>query len=660
LVYFNGVRDTTANATSSGQINAKVPAAATTGPVTVTVGGSSFVTTNSFVVLRGQPYITSFFPLSGQTNTEVSLYGKNLDASTKVWFGGVVAAGTPLTGPSVGQIRVKVPAGAVPGSIIASNGFSATYGTFVTSSNFFPFGGGPLISDFSPVRGAPGTEVVINGVNFYNGSTVVRFGTNAATKVVFTAGTQIHAWVPTNASTAPITVSTPYGTNTTSTNFVVGFAPEILGFSPAYGPVGTQVTIDGVNFVVGGTSVKLNGTNVSAVSVTSQTQLKATVQANATSGLFTVSTAFGTNSSSSNFVVTGGAPLITSFTPPAGSVGGQIVIEGDNLIDVTNVLFGGVRSLSFHAPSRTQISAVVPAGALNGPVTVRNPYGSAMTSSNFYLPPFISSLNPTSAPLQGTITIAGTNLSGATEVRFNGLVGSFTVVNNNAIQATVPVNATSGFVTVITPGGATNSPQSFPIAPSADLAVRIAIDRNPSAVGESALLSATVTNLGPNSATNVVLKLQVPFFMAIQSVSASAGSVSTNSEGATAVLGSLARSNTLSLVLKCKVLGAAITPVLATVSATTADLFQTNNSVELVVFADLPPTVQIAQATPTNVVLSWPEQWSNFTVQAVGQLPAGGQWQTLTNVPVASSNWLRILRPTTNEMQFFRLSRPAP
>jgi large repetitive protein len=663
LVFFNGVRDTTANATSSGQINAKVPVLATTGPITVTVGGASFVTTNDFVVLRGQPYVASFYPLSGQTNTEVSLYGKNLDATTKVWFSGALA-GTPLTGPAIGQIRVKIPAGAVPGPITASNQWSSAYGTFITSSNFFPIGGGPLITDFSPVRGAPGTEVVINGLNFYNGSTVVRFGTNQVSQLVFTAGTQIHAWVPANAVTAPISVVTPYGTNTTSTNFLIGYAPEVLGFSPGYGPAGTHVTIDGVNFITGGTAVKLNGTNVAAVSVTSPTQLQATIQANASTGHFVVSTAFGTNASSSNFVVTGSAPLISGFSPPNGSIGAQIVIDGDNLIDATNVLFGGVRSLSFHAVSRTQINAFVPEGATNGSVTVLNPYGAATTSSNFFLPPVIVSLSPSNAPVQAVITIAGTNLSGASEVRFNGRVGGFSVVDNNTLQATVPINATAGFVTVTTPGGTVDSAQVFQIAPSADLAVRIAVDRSPATVGESVLLTAVVTNAGPNGATNLLLKLDVPFFLAVQSASASAGSVATNSMGGTASLGSLARSNSWTLNLKCRVTALANPPIgaaaTATITAATADLFQADNSATLVVFVETSPVLKILQGSQTNVVLSWPSQWSNFTVQAVGQLLAGSSWQTLTNVPSLSGSELRITRPATNQQQFFRLSRPAP
>ena len=49
------------------------------------------------------------------------------------------------------------------------------------------------------------------------------------------------------------------------------------------------------------------------------------------------------------------------------------------------------------------------------------------------------------------------------QVRFNDLPASaFSVINNTSLQATVPANATTGFITVYTPGGtATWPPFSF-------------------------------------------------------------------------------------------------------------------------------------------------------------------------------------------------------
>ncbi len=55
-------------------------------------------------------------------------------------------------------------------------------------------------------------------------------------------------------------------------------------------------------------------------------------------------------------------------------------------------------------------------------------------------PPTITDLAPDSGPIAGgvLITITGTDLTGATEVTFDGAPASFTVQNDSAITATTP------------------------------------------------------------------------------------------------------------------------------------------------------------------------------------------------------------------------------
>jgi hypothetical protein len=59
------------------------------------------------------------------------------------------------------------------------------------------------------------------------------------------------------------------------------------------------------------------------------------------------------------------------------------------------------------------------------------------------------------------ITIGGQNLTSTTAVRFNGLDAAFRVVNDKTIQATVPVEATSGKITLVTAAGSVTSISTF-------------------------------------------------------------------------------------------------------------------------------------------------------------------------------------------------------
>jgi subtilisin-like proprotein convertase family protein len=63
-------------------------------------------------------------------------------------------------------------------------------------------------------------------------------------------------------------------------------------------------------------------------------------------------------------------PSIASFSPIVGNVGTNVIINGSDLTGITGVSFNGVPASSFLPISSTQISAVVPAGATTGLITL--------------------------------------------------------------------------------------------------------------------------------------------------------------------------------------------------------------------------------------------------------------------------------------------------
>jgi hypothetical protein len=87
-------------------------------------------------------------------------------------------------------------------------------------------------------------------------------------------------------------------------------------------------------------------------------------------------------------------------------------------------------------------------------------YGGAVFSLSVGLGPFVETL-PTSGKVGATVEILGTDLTGATGVTFNSAAAVFTVVSPSLITTTVPADATTGKVQVVTPGGTLSSNVPF-------------------------------------------------------------------------------------------------------------------------------------------------------------------------------------------------------
>jgi hypothetical protein len=158
-------------------------------------------------------------------------------------------------------------------------------------------------------------------------------------------------------------------------------------------------------------------------------------------------------------------PSVTSISPTGGPAAGgtTVTVTGANFTGATAVNFGTTPGTGLVVNSATSITVTSPANSPSGAdVTVVTPEGTSSTSTadvfTYFGVPTVTAVLPSTGSISGgtTVTVTGTNLTGATAVRFGTASGTNVVVNGGGTSLTV--TSPAGMVgtvdlTVATPGG---------------------------------------------------------------------------------------------------------------------------------------------------------------------------------------------------------------
>ncbi|ARH95109.1 cell shape-determining protein [Streptomyces sp. MOE7] len=294
-------------------------------------------------------------------------------------------------------------------------------------------------------------------------------------------------------------------------------APALSSLSPATGPTsgGSTVTLNGTN--LSGATVVLFGSNPATVLTNTATQITVIAPAGSPSSVaVTVTTAGGMSNALTYTYVAAPVPVLTSVSPPSGppSGGNTVTLTGTGLSGATSVKFGA-NPATILTSSATQVTVIAPAntGTVNVTVTTAGGTSNALPYTYTATPvPSLSSLNPTSGPTSGgnTVTLNGTNLTGATSVKFGS--NPATILTNTATQVTVTAPAgppSSVGVTVTTAGGTSNPlPYFYLAAPTvSDLSPHLgpATGGNTVTVFGSNLTLTSAVTFGGNPATGIIV-----------------------------------------------------------------------------------------------------------------------------------------------------------
>jgi hypothetical protein len=381
--------------------------------------------------------------LKGLGKTKVSF--KNFVADATGDWGMVVVGTSGTTGLYDASFKWKSPAkGGAKGTTVPNNG-SHLCGLVGDDGALFTFKvtekSGPALAAVEVV--GPDGEIVAGSE-----ALVVRKGTKISGKKIPLAGgfgTYGVRLVSAGAGVTVVdcTVSVKFAKHTKET-IELGPEPSLTSTSPNQGKDGTNLTVDGANFV-SGARVFFDDVEATPVAFQSATALGAAapVHPSAASGGqvdITVVNPDGQSVTLANGYRYLGPPLPTSVTPSGSPLTGGVTLQisGNNFRAGSTVTVGGNPATNVQVVATNLITCVTPAGVAGpAPVVVTDEFGRAalpVAGHSYFGPPTITSVSPTSGPSYGgtTVTVSGSAFRSSPATRL--FVDSVEYVGHNILS----------------------------------------------------------------------------------------------------------------------------------------------------------------------------------------------------------------------------------
>ncbi len=455
LVFLNN-RPVVVRAATPHSLRVIVPAGVQDGPFTVRVVGAG--ESQSPVFQIGVPVaITVLEPAAGPPRSRVVLRGAGLSTDrrrTRVTFGGQLARTMSASPDAITVTMPRRASGAHPFVVTLPNG------TVVTTP-VFRIQNPPVVADFAPHEGAPGTTLVVTGRHFGTDVRAVQVQIGGRPlRVRSVNDTQIQADVPPGITSGPVDVSV-YALSARSRHvFTVAASLAITSVVPTSGAPGSVVVLSGQGFDARpqANRVRIGGTNARVLTA-SPNELRVEVP-NGPSGTIELQVGHATARPPNPFIVTS-PPAIVNFQPRSGPVGTLVTIVGRGFGDRAGIVradIGGI-PMSVRSVSDGQVVVEVPRRARNGRISINvGMRGGAGTPQDFQVETSqraVSAVTPAAGFAGTEVTVRGQGFPRrGILVQFAGAAAVAATRDSPVqIRAVVPQGAQSGPVTVLLPGG---------------------------------------------------------------------------------------------------------------------------------------------------------------------------------------------------------------
>ena len=274
-------------------------------------------------------------------------------------------------------------------------------------------------------------------------------------------------------------------------------AATISSFAPGTARHGDTVVVTGTNLNLV-TAVSI-GTVAATFSATS-TQLSLIVPAGAQTAPITVSGTGFSVTSAQSLVVTA-APVVTQVSPSNVPVNQTFTVSGTGLGQIARFELGAT-PLAASNRSDTAVTLQMPGVPGTGLLAyVLNDGTRVLTAFQLtaYVPLVINAFTPAQGAVGGTVTITGTGLDNVTSVRFAGAAAqAVTPASASSLAVTVPADAASGVIALVTPFETKATATPFTVLPAV-------VVQTFDAVTTAAGATITITGTGLASVTGATI-----------------------------------------------------------------------------------------------------------------------------------------------------------
>jgi uncharacterized repeat protein (TIGR01451 family) len=521
------------------------------------------------------------------------------------------------------------------------------------------------ISPANPTASALDQSVAVFGSGFQQGLTVsVNFPSGGSSSL---SGTQIQSVTSTSfvmlitlngTGSWSLRVGNPDGLQSNTFSFAVNApsgGPRIDSISPpspVSSPFDQNVTVFGIGFQPGltvsvtspgGGSTTLSGTQIQNMTATLFVMV---ITLNGTgSWSIRVNNPEGTASNEFAFAVqaASGTPNISAIlpsTPIASSFDQNVTVFGrgfeDGLTVTVTFPSGGASVLSGTQIQDVTSSLFIMRITLNGTgvwtIRVNNRFGASSNTFAFTVqqslntvppPPRISSTSPsalTASNFEQSMTILGDGFQPGLIVILTPPTGDSFILGAAQIQnvtstslsvAITPSSIGLWMIAVSNPDRGRSAPFGIPVVQpgidlSADVAVTSSATPSPVAAGTRLTYTITVTNFGPNVATDVTLSDALPAATTFASVATSQGAATPLPEGTVGIvtcsLGTIAIGSSANITLTVNVLAAPGLTIsnVAEAKSTTNDPIPGNNTATTSILVKIGAVVALSWDQPPS------------------------------------------------------------